>query len=268
MPWMYKIFPFLKPKTQKQVEEEARRIFHERCKRLDAEQCADELAQIIKENSEEREPKSALQFLFALEKLIYLQEGRAAIRYNQGIHPKHRVTKYHDFFIHNIRPGESVVEIGSGKGSLACAIAAEVPGVSVTAIEQSAKRVEAAKKMYSRENLEFIVGDAFKDLPEKNYDVAVISAILEHLEKRVEFLSLIRQKIKPKRLLIRVPQYDRDWRLPVKEELGINPLYPGHYIEYTKENLTEELSQGGWKIDAIDFRWGELWCACLPDRQV
>ena len=43
----------------------------------------------------------------------------AAIDYDGGVHPKHRLTHYHDFFVERVQPGDVVLDIGSGKGELA-----------------------------------------------------------------------------------------------------------------------------------------------------
>ena len=37
-----------------------------------------------------------------------------ALKYGNGIHPKHILTKYHDFFTDNILNGENILDIGCG----------------------------------------------------------------------------------------------------------------------------------------------------------
>ena len=32
-----------------------------------------------------------------------------------------------------------------------------------------------------------------------------------------------------------------------------------HHIEYTLENLNQELQQAGWYLDSYQVNWGELW---------
>src|SRR5262249_13409272 len=50
---------------------------------------------------------------------VYRELDLAAIAYEDGVHPKHRLTRYHDFFVERVQPGERVLDIGSGKGELA-----------------------------------------------------------------------------------------------------------------------------------------------------
>ena len=74
------------------------------------------------------------------------------------------------------------------------------------------------------------------------------------------FLNNIIKKFQPKFFIIRVPAFDRDWRIPLKKELGVEwRLDNTHYIEYTKETLLNELLRSN--IDIIDCKsnWGEIW---------
>jgi 2-polyprenyl-3-methyl-5-hydroxy-6-metoxy-1,4-benzoquinol methylase len=63
----------------------------------------------------------------------YVGIDLGAIAYDEGVHAKHRLTRYHDFFVERIRPGERVLDVGCGKGELAHDIA-ERSGATVVAI--------------------------------------------------------------------------------------------------------------------------------------
>lgn len=82
-----------------------------------------------------RFPHSSLNFLLWLERFLYSVTGEEACRYGRGVHPKHRLTHYHDFFCNRLNPGEKVIDIGSGNGFLAYDMA-EKAGAVVTAIER------------------------------------------------------------------------------------------------------------------------------------
>ena len=62
--------------------------------------------------------KYTLKFLLHLDSILYELIPQEAIRYNGGIHPKHRLTDYHKFFIENVEEGERVLDIGCGSGEL------------------------------------------------------------------------------------------------------------------------------------------------------
>lgn len=209
------------------------------------------------------DPKQSLTFLLNLEKQLYSFTGSESCRYNNGIHTKHKHTGYHNFFIKNIKPGQTVLDIGCGNGTLAYDIAKNVTDIKIYGIDLSTGNIEYAKKHYSHNNLEFVAGDALKDLPDQQFDCIILSNVLEHIENRVDFLQGIISKISPNRVLIRVPLYERDWRVPLMEELGIDyRLDSTHFIEYVYEDFEKELDSAGLMIDSSEFRWGEVWSVC------
>ena len=166
-----------------------------------------------------RGPKAGLRLLLELNNKIYALTGKLACEYGDGLHPKHRLMKYHDFFVNRLSQGEKVIDIGCGNGALAYDMA-EHGGAMVTGIELNAYSLREARKKYSHKNLSYVCGNALTDLPDERFDVAVISNVLEHLPNRVEFLQAAQERLKPKRWLIRVPLYERDWRVPLMDELG------------------------------------------------
>ncbi len=204
-------------------------------------------------------PKNLLQFLFRIENFLYYLEGQTAINYGRGVHPKHRLTNYHRFFTSRIHSGESVLDVGCGIGSLSFEIA-DRSQANVLGIDINPLNISKAQKQFSHPRAEYLVGDVLKDLPDGFFDVIVLSNILEHLSDRKEFLSALQNRTHAKRLLIRVPLYERDWRVPLKQELGVEwRLDPTHWIEYTQETFLNEIQAAQLKIDYLDVRWGEIW---------
>jgi len=116
-------------------------------------------------------------------------------------------------------------------------------------------------KNFSHPGLKLIQGDILKDMPESPFDIIVMSNVLEHIEDRIGFMRKVQEKYKPNRWLIRVPLYERDWRVPLMDEIGVDSRLDGtHYIEYSRENFIEELNQVGLTPVFMDIRWGEIWC--------
>lgn len=174
-----------------------------------------------------------------------------------GVHPKHRLMSFSQFFLDQVSPEDRVLDIGCGRGTVADLLATK--SHAVVAIDNNQKNIDFAKSHYQRPNLRFVFGDALKDLPAERFDVLVLSSVLEHINDRHEFL----QRLHPlgNRLLIRVPLITRDWLPMLKKEWGIDyRLDDTHFIEYTNEGFQEELSHAGWKIDSMDVRFGEIWC--------
>ena len=105
-----------------------------------------------------------------------------------------------------------------------------------------------------------MLGDVRKDLPEDNFNVIVMSNVLEHIENRAEMLKTLREKFQPERWLIRVPMINRDWLVPLKKELDM-PYYSDttHYTEYTIESFQDEMTNAGLEVRHTEVKWGEIW---------
>ena len=98
------------------------------------------------------------------------------------------------------------------------------------------------------------------------FDVVILSNVLEHLPNRSIFLSKVWNKVNPKRMLIRVPLFERDWRVPLKKELGVEwRLDPTHETEYTIESWAKEIKEAGLAVTHQEIRWSEIWAEVVKD---
>ena len=218
------------------------------------------LEEALKTRTDMLPPAEALRLLFDIESRLYRLEGQAAIRYGNGVHTKHKHLKYHDFFTQRIEPGSRVLDVGCGIGALAYDIATQVADASVYGIDINARNIETARSRYAAQNIEFVCGNALCDLPEQMFDVIALSNVLEHIEQRVEFLQGLQERYHPKKFLIREPIFERDWRIPLQAELGIDyRLDPTHHIEYRQHEFAEEMEQAGLEICHRQINWGEIW---------
>ncbi|MFA7301087.1 MAG: class I SAM-dependent methyltransferase [Candidatus Shapirobacteria bacterium] len=199
--------------------------------------------------------------LLRLQKLIeYLLNSRL-VRYDLGIHPKHRLMNYHSFFCERINKRDRVLDIGSGEGDLSTSIAKST-GASVLGIELVSKNHLVAKNKFNQvSNLEFVLGRAPDDIPKQKFDVVVMSNVLEHIDNRVVFLKSVIKKVNPSKFLIRVPMFDRDWTVPLAKELGLDyRLDSTHYTEYIESEFVDEMKKSGLKVMYTKIAWGEIWC--------
>jgi SAM-dependent methyltransferase len=188
----------------------------------------------------------------------------AAIDYDDGVHPKHRLTHYHDFFVERVQPGDVVLDIGSGKGELAYDLVTR-GGASVVGVDHDSSHLAYARANFVDERLEFRAGDVLEDLPVGHFDVVVMSNVLEHLEPRVEFLARVVESVTPRYVLVRVPLYERDWTVPLKAEVGLSPYWDrDHEIEYDEQLFRDELAAAGLDVSELVQRWGEIWAVAEP----
>ncbi len=203
-------------------------------------------------------PRNALVFLFNLHKRILTLISDRASDYEGGVHPKHRLMQYHLFFTQRLSKNEKVLDIGSGRGFLANEMAKK--GALVTGIELSKKNIDISNNLYKQDNLKFILGDAWKDLPKEEFDTVVMSNVLEHIDDRVGFIKMVQLKVHSKRWLLRVPCFDRDWSVALAKELDLDSrLDETHFTEFTIQSFDKEMSMAGIKPVYKEVRWGEIW---------
>jgi ubiquinone/menaquinone biosynthesis C-methylase UbiE len=217
------------------------------------------LVQTAIHRAKTRPPADGLRFLFGLEAAIYPVQGELAVAHGAGVHTKHRHTRYHEFFINRIRAGERVLDVGCGIGAVAYDIA-EYAKAEVVGIDLGEADIATARLRYAHPQVRYVVGNVLRDLPDGRFDVVILSNILEHLPGRPEFLRRVQAVAEPARLLIRVPLFERDWRVPLKRELGVEwRLDPTHETEYTLESFAQEMAEVGLIISHQEVRWGEIW---------
>lgn len=200
--------------------------------------------------------KSLLKFVLNLHSFFYATASGLAVRAEGGLHPKHHLMNYHKFFLDNINLGDEVLDIGCGNGSLCLDLSQKAK--KVIGIDFDERNINIAKKKYSALNLEYIHGDALKNLPVDRVDAIVLSNVLEHIENRTAFLNKIKNH--GSKILIRVPMINRDWITLYKKELGLEwRLDKNHFIEYTLESFQEEIKKAGLKIRNYTIQFGEIW---------
>lgn len=208
-------------------------------------------------------PETALRRLYAIEDSLELVINERAMALGQGEHPKHRLTDYHGFFAGQVEAGHRVLDIGCGYGAVARSIANHVPEAKVTGIDIEPANVAQARAAENPPNLDFVEGDATEAFPDGEWDVVVLSNVLEHIDDRTGFLARIRERLNPGIVLIRVPLFERSWHMPMRREVGANFLSdPDHRIEHTRDVFETEVTAAGFDIIELQTPWGEIWARC------
>ncbi len=107
-----------------------------------------------------------------------------------------------------LRPGERVLDVGSGPGMLAAEMAAEVaPGGRVVGVDPSESMLALARGQ--TDAAEFVAGGALElPVPDASFDVVVSTQVLEYVEDVAAALAEARRVLRPGgRLLV----LDTDW---------------------------------------------------------
>jgi len=196
------------------------------------------------------------RLLLHIHSFSYRWLGFCAVRAEGGLHPKHRLMRYHDFFVERVDASDQVLDIGCANGALAYDVA--IKAESVVGVEIHPKYQSDWQERYARENITYHLGDATTFDFGKTFDVVLLSNVLEHIEDRQTFL----RRIKPlaSKFLLRVPMINRDWVTLYKKELGMYwKCDPTHFIEYTFEVFSQELEEAGYQIESYSIQFGEIW---------
>ena len=208
-------------------------------------------------------PGAALGRLFAVSDDLELLLNERAMAYGDGEHPKHRLTRYHDFFTDRIPADAHVIDIGCGYGAVARSIAKRIPGARVTGMDMNPARIAEAEAADNPPTRTVLVGDARREMPAGDWHTVVLSNVLEHIEERIEFLRRLTVSASPRQILIRVPLFERHWQVPMRRELGVGYFSdPTHYIEHSLEEFATEIHAAGLEITERLTLWGEIWAVC------
>ena len=214
------------------------------------------------------DPQQGLRNLFAIQDDLEHVVNGTALASGKGIHPKHRLTRYHDFFIERTSDADSVLDVGCGYGAVARSVARAHPGAKVVGVDYDKGRLAQARNSDNPANLSFVESDATKSVPEGVWTVVILSNVLEHIVDRPGFLSALIRTTGAQRFLIRVPLFERDWKLPLRKELGVNYYSDDdHKIEPTRAEFRADVEAAGLQVDELITLWGEIWSSLSVVRK-
>ncbi|MFZ5759338.1 MAG: class I SAM-dependent methyltransferase [Thermodesulfobacteriota bacterium] len=188
-----------------------------------------------------------------------------------GVHPKHRLMRYHDWFTERLMPAWHVLDVGCGNGALAVDLKAVC--CSVVAIDINPANIAKAQKKFAGEGISYLCGDATTYRFERGFDAIVLSNVLEHIDGRVEFLrrllAIHHGAGTSPVLLIRVPLLTRDWITLYKQERGVEwRLDATHCIEYREEDFFAEMAAAGLRVTEYRVSFGELYAVAVREMSV
>lgn len=210
-----------------------------------------------------------IKILMFINSKSYELIGRFSVKLNKGIHPKHNIIKYKEWFLEKIHPKDIILDIGCNKGQIVDLLATKAS--FVYGIEINDNYINYAIKNNLRNNVEYICSDATSynySLLNKKINTIILSNVLEHIGQRVTFLKKLIDQINNRKLkiLIRVPTIEREWLAVYKKLLGSEyRLDKTHYIEHTEYELKKELQEAGLKIIGFEKKFGEFFVECTNE---
>ena len=124
-------------------------------------------------------------------------------------------------------------------------------GYNVVGVELSKESCDKAKELYNLDLINDVVENV--NFPENNFDIVVMSMVLEHLTNPKEIIKIIHKTIKDKgELLISIPVAD-GFEFQRFKEYSYN-LHPPYHITIPSIKGVEELIRGLFEIQEIQFQ--------------
>ena len=186
-----------------------------------------------------------------------------------AIHPKHLVAQpWHDWYLPSLRATDLVLDVGCSNGAHLVRAATRCRSVVGFDYDLPQLRI-AAREIRERAlaNARVFAWDIAGrfPFPDRAFDAALFLDVIEHLDPRVAVLAEIHRVLTDEgRLLVSAPSRDTRWRRRLREAGLFAYSDPDHRIEYTREELLDELRQGGFEADGpvmpvvLDTPWAGL----------
>ena len=144
-----------------------------------------------------------------------------------------------------ISPEDTVIDIGCGLGRW-CEIAAKYAS-SVVGIDYSEELIAAARLRTEAANVEYINGDVTRDLDGRQFDLAVMTHVIEHIDDADTMLKELRSVAN--RLIVEVPDFESDPLNIVRLAENCSFYSDGDHVrEYTQAILNAQLERNGWIV--------------------
>lgn len=182
--------------------------------------------------------------------------------YEEKDHPRLKTLK--PFLQKHISSEDTVVDFGCSTGTMANFYADF--SKSVTAIDFAEADITEAKKLYKRDNINFVYADAYEYLSsnESQFDVLVFAHVVGYFEDPAEVFK----KFKPffKRIFIEVPDFDCGYTNHYRKKQNRDLIFmDNNYVhEFNREEILAEIEKAGLKVLATEYRYGQIrvWCEC------
>lgn len=157
----------------------------------------------------------------------------------------------------------TVIDIGCGSGRLtkmASKIAKKALG-----IDYSPNSIAFANKFNSTNNTVYICGDLRTMDLQEQFDVAIMSGVLEHVDEPEKFL--VRLHTIAKVLIIEVPDLEADPLNLARYNLSTR-IYSDddHVREYTHDALLSHLQVAGWEIIHLSSQGMQITVVAKPSK--
>ena len=180
--------------------------------------------------------------------------------YDEEQHPVRVNSK--KFILNRIQENHIVLDLGCKYGNMSNYISKKAK--KVVGIDFDQKAIQIARETYQQANLVFEVEDALTYIEKQvfNFDVLILSHILEHLDKPKEFLASFARHFKL--IYIELPDFNKTYLNLYRQKTENDLVYTDtdHISEFDRFELSELISECGLKIIDEEYIFGiqKIWC--------
>jgi hypothetical protein len=204
-------------------------------------------------------PVSRLKFFLDLEWIFERLAHEEAIKARIDIRPRDGG----DFLLKYIKNTDRVLELG-------CSVGHKIKKISeatrkITGVDRDKKYLSAARREFRDPEINFVCDDVFhyaENIGEKDFDTAILSQIIEHLEDPKKLLTDLSQKVA--KIYIEVPDFEKTHLNLYRQALDMNLSYgdSDHIYEFDRSELKDLAESCGLEIFDSDYRFGfiKFWC--------
>lgn len=199
--------------------------------------------------------RKALRFFLNVNWMFWRFSYETIVEYYGGAFTNTTYSVTSDLLRQLIPAGGSVIDIGCGGGRL-CQLAAPF-AQRVLGIDYDPRNIAIATSENTQPHVEFRLGDVNAVLPGERFDLALLVAVLEHIEDVDHLLGQIHRV--SSRLVVEVPDFDADPLNLVRRDLGCVWYTDGDHVrEYTQPVLRQHLERNGWTPVRWESRGGMM----------
>lgn len=195
------------------------------------------------------------------------------------------------YLLDELKAGRSLLDIGSGPGTITADFATRLSPGHITAIEATSSALDLTRSEITRQgltNVDFVVGDVHAlDIPDDSFDIVHTHQVLQHVSDPVQALREMRRVCKPAGIVAardgdyagfiwypELPELDEwmRWYQKAARANGGEPNAGRYLLSWAQQaGFTDITSTSStWCLSTPEARawWGDMWADRILESKI